>query len=452
MEIPDDFSLSGFEPLPDRWWTAFADPQLDEFVEEALAGNLSLRATWDRLAQVEAVARREGAPLVPAVDAKASFARTRTHIDGDTSSISNHGIGVAASYELDLWRRVRSTRDAARLDAEASAHDVTAAAISLSAAVAGTWYELAEAVEQQRVLAQQIETNEQVLELITLRFRQGQAQAADVFRQRQLLEATRGNLELEKARAGTFEHQLSVLLGRAPGGPLVAEGVVLREPPPLPATGLPASLVQSRPDVLSAYAAVQAADMRVAAAIADRLPRISIVAGADTGGTRADDLFDDWIANLAANLVAPVIDGGRRRAEVDRTQAALSEAVNLYGEAVLVSFREVEDALVREERQVAFLASLEKQLEIVQHVIDRTRDSYFKGQLDYLRVLDALTSRQSLERQYVAARRQRIGFRIDLARALAGGWPLAQPEAREIAQRSASDAAFTTASEERSTL
>ncbi len=438
MEISSDlasyrFSPSGVEALPERWWTALGDAQLDALIEEALGANFSLRAARDRLAQARAVARREGAGLIPSLDAELSAARARSRSDGRTSSFSDYGLGVAASYEIDLWGRVRAVRDAARLDAEAGAEDVAAAAISLSATVARTWYELAEALEQQRLLERQIDTNGQVLDLVTERFRRGRAQAADVFRQRQLVEATRGKLEIERARAARLENQLAVLLGGAPGIPLPVKEGVLLTPPPLPATGIPASVISSRPDVRSAYAAVRSADRRVAAAIADRLPRLSIVAAAETGGASVGALFDDWLGNLAANIAAPMIDGGRRRAEVDRSRAALSEAVHLYADTVLVSFREVEDALVSEQRQVALLHSLDEQLEIAQHVIDRTRDSYLKGQLDYLRVLDALTSRQALERQYPAARRDRIGFRIDLARALASACP---PPALESAEPS----------------
>lgn len=427
VDLPAAFSSPGVERQPDRWWTVFDDPALDRLITEALSGNFSVLIAWDRLAEAEQAARIAGAELYPSLDVSAAGGERFERFDGDTSSRGDFRAGFSAAYEIDLWGRVRSRRDAARADAEARAADAEAAAISISAAVAQTWYELAEAREQERVIADQVATNEKVLAALTVRFRQGQAGAADVFRQRQLVESTRGNLIVAEARTRTLEHALAVLVGRAPGAALPYGEATLVEPPALPLTGIPAELVRARPDVRSAYLAVQAEDQRVAEAIADRFPRISITATGETAADNVRDLFDNWIANVAGNLVQPVIDGGRRRAEVERRRARVSEAVHAYGQTLLDTMQEVEDALVRESRQRDLIESLRKQLATAQTVIERTRDSYAKGQLDYLRVLDALTSRQRLERDYVTALRQQLTFRIDLARALATGWPLERP-------------------------
>jgi NodT family efflux transporter outer membrane factor (OMF) lipoprotein len=427
VELPPSFSIPGATREPVRWWTTFNDATLDRLVEEALAGNFSVLAAWDRLAEAEQTARIAGAELFPSLDVSGSGGGRFERSGGDTSSSGEFRIGVAAAYEIDLWGRIRSRRDAARADAEARAEDVMAAAITVSAAVAQAWYELAEARQQERVISDQVSTNERVLEALVIRFRHGQAGAADVFRQRQLVENTRGNLIVAEARTRTLEHAVAVLVGRAPGAQLPYADAALVEPPALPQTGIPVELVHTRPDVRSAYLAVQAEDQRVAEAIADRLPRLSITANGDTTADNVRDLFANGLANVAGNLVQPVIDGGRRRAEVDRRRARVSQAVHFYGQAVLDTIREVEDALVRESRQRDLIESLRKQLATAETVIERTRDSYAKGQLDYLRVLDALTSRQRLERDYVTALRQQLTFRIDLARALATGWTLERP-------------------------
>ena len=130
---------------------------------------------------------------------------------------------------------------------------------------------------------------------------------------------------------------------------------------------------------------------------------------------------------MAANLVAPLIDGGARAAEVRRTEAVLSERINRYGQTILEAFGEVEDALAQEARQREYLRSLEKQLELSSAALRRIRQGYLQGTNDYLRVLDAISTDQELQRTYLAARRTLIQQRIVLCRALGGGWKMKSP-------------------------
>ncbi len=432
VEPPPAFSGGGSDPLPDRWWESFDDPQLTALMERAFGGNFALLAAWDRLAQAEAIARSAGADLIPSVDVEAGISRTGEERFDRSDYATSMSLGATAAYEIDLWGRIRSRRAAAQLDAEARAEDVLAAAITLSAQVARTWYELAESREQIRVLNAQIETNEQVRTLVTAQFAKGQTQAADVLRQRQLVESSRGARILAESRSKVLEHELAVLVGLPPGSPLPAGAPELVDLPALPATGVPAELIRRRPDVRSAYLEVQAADLRVSQAVADRYPRLTIAAFASTSGEKVRDLFDNWLATLAADLIQPIVDGGRRRAEIDRTRAVTSQVIREYGQTVLDAIEEVEDALSQERYQISYLESLKLQLETAKSVIGRTRENYIKGQFDYLRVLDALTTRQSLERAYVTALRQRIDFRINLCRALAGGWTLPRPALADV--------------------
>lgn len=436
VKVPSEFSLTGQEALPARWWESFQDPVLNSLVEQSLANNLTLLAVWDRLAQAEAVARKAGAPLWPSADVAGRASRTiqdtETASGGVTRSESNpfsaFSLGLVAEYEVDLWGRVRSNRDAAALDVSASREQVQAAAITLSAAVAFTWYALIEETGQVNLLKEQLDTNEKVLELITLRFRRGQSEAADVLQQRQLVESRRGDLVVAQSRTAVRSHQLAILLGRPPAGLVVDDTAKLTSLPALPAVGLPSDLVLRRPDVRAAQARLLAADRRVASASADRWPRIGLSANLATTGDQWRDLFDNWVATMAANVVAPVFDAGERRAEVDRTRAVVSERVREYGQSVLEALGEVEDALVRERKQQELIVSLEKQLELSGQVIGRLRDSYLNGAVDYLRVLDVVLRHQALQRELLFARRELIGHRIDLCRALGTGWEMHRPE------------------------
>ena len=363
--FPDTFSRSGSNPLPDKWWTVFRDHELNALMTQALEYNFSLRTAWDRLDQAHAIAAKTGARLWPNVDGSAGASRSVSRSAGsDRSYSSDYMLGIAAGYEVDLWGRIRSARDAARLDAIALEEDLRAIAITLTAELAGTWYQMSEQRRQLSLLNEQVETNEKYLDIITLKFRRGQVSAADVLQQRQLVESTKGERFLVESSLQVLEHQLAVLLGLAPGARELDPGEYLPTLPHLPQAGLPAEWIRRRPDIRSAELRIKAADRRVAVAIADRFPELGLTIRADTSAEKMRDLFDNWLASLAANLVAPLLDGGERSAEVERTQAALSEELNSYGQLVLESLKEVEDALFQETKQSEYVASLEAQLEL----------------------------------------------------------------------------------------
>ncbi|MBU1237795.1 MAG: efflux transporter outer membrane subunit [Gammaproteobacteria bacterium] len=424
VPLPETFSVTGGEQaIDEHWWRDFADPQLDTLIDKALADNFSLRAAWARLRQAEAVARRQDAPLWPTLTAQGSH--TRQGRTRDDSTVTRQA-GLFAAYEVDLWGRVRAGSEAAGFDADASTADLQTAVITLSAAVATTWYQLVEQRNQLMLIDSQITINRQLLQLVEARFRIGQATASDVYRQRQLLAQTEGERAQAEMQRNTLAHQLAILIGEAPGAASLPDTGALPALGPLPATGVPADLVRRRPDLQAAFLRLRAADARVAVAVAARYPTLDLAAAITTPGATGG-LFEGWIGKLAAELAVTLFDGGQRRAEVNRTRAVVDEAFNSYGQTLLEAIGEVEDALSDEAGQRVYLASLDNQLAHVEAVARLERRRYFQGDSDYLSVLDALRSRQSLERQQVAARRQLVSKRIALVRALAGGWLPAPP-------------------------
>ena len=428
VELPSRFSAEGQGDAPEEWWTAFGDGQLDELVAEALRGNFSLAGVWNRLAQAQAVAVQRGAALWPSVDGSVGYGRgANKAVGADRTYRTDYSLGLSASYEVDLWGRIRSRQDAARLDTAASEQDLQAAALTLTGEVAQGWFQLIEQGGQLGLLDEQIATNKKYLQIITYRFRRGQVSATDVLQQRQLVESTRGERVLVESNVAALRYQLAVLLGRVPGREPIAVSERLPNMPALPSTGVPADWLGRRPDVRAAELSVQAADRRVAEAMADQLPRLGLTLTAETTAEQVRDLFDNWMANLLANLVAPLFDGGHRRAEVDRTRAVLAERVNTYGQIVLTAIKEVEDAMSGEAKQAEYLRSLSEQLELAGQSAEQTRENYTKGAVDFTRYLTALLSYQSLQRLHLAAQRDVVLHRIDLYRALAGGWELPRP-------------------------
>ncbi len=403
VPIPLQFSQSGSVQLPGQWWYALDDAALHTLIDQALGKNLSLLVIRERLLQAQAIARQAGADLSPQLNAVGSAGRKWTRNNGSSDATSDLLLGLAADYELDLWGRLQSKEDAALLDARATGEDVQTAALSLAAQVAITWYQLAASYSQLSLLTRQQEINSMGLQIIQLRFNAGQVGIADILQQKELIESKNGEKAQQRANAGVLEHQLAILTGVSPGMFTIPGDPALIGLPPLPSTGVPLDLLTARPDIRSRYLTLLAADKRVAAAVADQYPRISISADINTSGSATRDLFENWLASLAANIVGPLVDGGRRQAEVERTAAVSREKLLSYGDSVLKAIGEVEDALVQEKEQRLLIDSLKIQLDLATQSLLTIRDRYKQGAEDYQRVLTALLSQQALQRSLVSA-------------------------------------------------
>ena len=425
-ELPPTFSLYTAESEPaKRWWEEFNDHELNALIIEMLSDNLTLKETWARLNQVRAQAVQAGAALYPDLTgtAGASYTRQRSG-NGSRKTVSNDNyfLGAVSSYELDLWGRVRSGRESALLEASAAREDVNAAAMTLSAEVARRWVNIIAQRMQKRLLEHQLQTNLTFLELIELRFHMAMVSALDVYQQKQVVEDIMAEIPMVEAREQLLRHELALLLGKPPQTFLNISREDLPKPIEIPATGLPADLLSARPDLRAAWMRLWAADWQVAAARADRLPAISLTAQAHYGEGDMDVLFDNWLLSLAGNLTAPIFDGKRRAAEVDRSLAVVDEKVSAYRRTVLTAIKEVEDALVTESKQREHIKGLDKVTAAARKALKEAGNRYRKGLNDYLPVLTQLLKVQDLERNLIQQQANLLGARISLYRALGGTW------------------------------
>ncbi|CAG37564.1 efflux transporter outer membrane subunit [Desulfotalea psychrophila] len=423
FQVPTEFSEQGTKQLSQKWWEDFNDPKLNALIERSLTNNFSLRAALNRLQQAEARYGISHAELFPKVDGTAKAETGRTRAQSESTGNQSLLLGLTASYELDLWGRIRSLNDAAQLDLNASSMDLETAAISLSSQIGVIWYQLCEQRSRLLIIKDQIATNQKGLYIINLQFRTGKISIADVLQQQQLIESNRAEqTQLEKEIRLSY-YSLNTLVGNPPAqSGTIPESTGLIELPALPKTGLPLEFIQRRPDLKSAFLAVQAADKRLGAAIAARYPAISISADINTSAESARDLFDNWFSNLAANLLAPLIDGGKRVAEVEKQRAVVQEMFNNYNQKSLEALSEVEKALIREKQQHIYIAQVDRQFVLSAKAMKQIKNHYLNGSENYQRVLTALVSTQNLAQQQISARFNLINNRIELCRALAGGW------------------------------
>ena len=411
--------------MPDPWWTAFDDSALNRQIGDSLYSNFTLAAAWERLRAARALTRRQASDLLPDLD---GFGLAEGTFRSGAPDDSNFALGVDAAYEVDLWGRIGSHVEAERLRAAATQADYQATALALSAEVARTWFMLIEAHAQLALLGEQIETNLTALDVQETRFRVGQIRLADLLRQRQLVESTREQAVVVQSRIAVLEHLLAVLQGRPPQEASYDTPSVLPTLPPLPATGLPAELVNRRPDIRRDFLALQAADRDLASAISAQYPRISLSAAVSTAAESPENLFRQWITSIAGQIIGPLFDGGERRAEVDRTAAVVRQLLAEYGQTVLVAYSEVEDALAREWYLRDRIALLDTQLELAQRATTQLREQYIVEEAEFLDVLSATTEEQRLQREALSARLDLILTRIDLYLALAGGFESGPPD------------------------
>jgi len=424
VKLPASFSGNGIQATPDRWWRSFKDARLNQLESQALTRNFSLESSWQRLRQARAVVARENADLFPDLSASADG---QANAGGDPNPNQPRlglglGLGLRANYEADLWGRIRDEIKAEKNRARASLADYRTAALTLSAEVARTWYALVEAWEQRDLIKDQIGTNEKILKQLQVRLSEGQGRSVDVLRQQGLVRATREQLTVAESNLGILGNRLAVLQGRAPESIIGPSKQSLPNLPPPPRTGLPVRLVQRRPDIIGALSRVRAADADLAAAIKNRLPRLNFRMSYTNTEDEIARLFQNWIAVLVGELAAPMIDGGERKAEVERTRARRAELLADYQQAVLLAVREVEDNLIRERQQEKRITEIQGQLDLATRSYRQLLSEYLNGASGFLDALDSLTREQELRRDLLTARRNLIEFRIGLHRALAGGF------------------------------
>ncbi len=426
-DMPDEFSLyTPGRERPYRWWQEFDDPELNALIAEALSGNFGLKEAWQRLRQAQALAVKAGAASYPDLSLNAGDSRTRRRTDDSSGSlsltVSDYSLGLASSYELDIWGRIRSEQEATRLETAASREDLNTVAMTLTASATTLWINIISQRMQKQLLERQLETNKTYLELVELRFQKGVVSALDVYQQRQAVEQVRGQIPLIEAEEQLLMHELALLLAKPPRSGIRIIRNALPEISEIPATGLPADILASRPDVRAAGLRLQASDWDVAVAKADRLPALKLTGAASFGSDHLDIIFDNWLLRLAGNLTAPIFDGKRRKAEVERTLAKADESLWAYRRTVYTAIKETEDALIREKKQRQHLRVLEAETDVAQKAFDQAIARYRKGLSDYLPVLTQLQKVQSLEKGMIQQKTGLLIYRVNLYRALGGTW------------------------------
>lgn len=439
VSLPESYSLYSAQPASsNNWWDDFVWQDLNQLVAKGLAQNLTLREAWARLQQSQAIAKKSGAARYPDLtyQADASHSRNGNDLDGNTqvTTQDRFSLALASSYELDLWGRVAAEVTSDRLDAQANHSDWMTAKVTIAAQVAETWIRLVTQHALVPLAQERWQRSQQQLELLQSRYRQGMVTGVDVADQRRRVAEYRAALLPLEEQEQQLSYELALLVGELPSWRWPAQQATLPKLSAITSIGLPADLLAQRPDVRAAGLRLQSADWAVTAAQADRLPALRLSATLSSDSDHLADLFDSWLANLAASVAGPVFDGYRRQAEVERTQAVVAERLAGYENAVLTAMSEVETALMQERKRRSELKAVSDQVMQQQVVCQQQQLRYLQGDDSYLSLLGAQQALTLLKQQQLQQHRDLLLARTALHRAL-GGRLQAAPKMAAISKK-----------------
>ena len=458
-KVPDEFAgreiAGSYQPL--EWWKTFADPVLDQVIDEVLTSNFELAEAVARVHQARSQARIAKAPTLPLLQPALSITDFDTPTNASIGAqldqlglgstledlagialpnrlgLTTYNFSLEFAYEVDFWGRNRNDALAAGAAELASESDYLTVRMGVVAETVGTYLEIVNLRRHQRLASEIVEILRQQETLAKSRYDRGLSDVRALHVARRNLRDAEAELPQIEALQADTEGRLWVLLGgyRADLANLLPASLTPSTALPPTPVGIPADLLVQRPDVNAARQRVEAARYSVDARRADRLPRLSLQGTIGLQSTEAGDWFNphQWIRNLGQNLLGPVFQGSRRRARVALAEAKLNEAAAAFGRSVVTAVNEVETALKRLEASRRRHSLLSSVAEEVEAEIDLQERRYVSGLGDYEDFLTAtliLVNAQSL----ITTAERDLGYaRLALHRALGGAWTANEREA-----------------------
>jgi multidrug efflux system outer membrane protein len=409
------------------WWETFKDPTLQALIAESLQKNQDLALAAARVQQYRAVARGASADLWPTVNvgANGTYGQFPSKLSAPGSGVGGrYTLEAGLNWEADLWGRVRSARDAAEAQAQGSEEFRRGVVLSLVSGVAQAYLELRSLDLQLQVARVNGDLRKGTLDLFEAKARGGVASDLEVDQARADYAVTMAAIPSTERLIALKENELSVLLGRPPGpiprGEDLSKVVV---PPSLPA-GVPAALLERRPDLRAAEQEAIAATAGARVATADRYPRLSLAGLVGLGAPSGSPLFspDALLWSVGGGLLAPIFDGGRLAANQDAAFAGMDVASANWRQAVLQALREVSDASVSVKKFTEVRQQNEVEVKSTANAARLAMLRYQGGVSSYLEVLDAQRRQFDSATNLVKSRRDEVVAVVTLYRALGGGW------------------------------
>jgi len=422
------------------WWEVFHDEELNRYEQSLLRANQSLAAARDRLDQARSLARVASAGLFPTLSADPNASRTRfsgnrpqSPSPGAALTQSLYEIPFALNYEVDLFGKVRKNLEAANANLQLTAAELQNVQLVLTAELAADYFSLRELDAEYQVVQESVQIQQKGLVLVQHRHEGGVASGLDLAQQQTLLDSTVTQLYLLQQQRSQFEHAMAVLTGNAASAFSVAVAPLRATPPPVP-LGMPSDLLERRPDVASAERAMAQENALVGVARTSFYPQFNISGAGGFQSISLGSLISAPSAfwSLGGDLLQPILNGGRNRANLAATKSAYEESVANYRGSVLTAFQQVEDGLSGLNSLSQAAESQNAAVADARRALDIANDRYVGGLTTFLDVITAqsvLLTNQRLSTQLLG---QQMVTSVFLVKALGGGWDASAIQSEQV--------------------
>ncbi|MEJ0100076.1 MAG: efflux transporter outer membrane subunit [Pseudomonadota bacterium] len=413
--------------LDSKWWEIYNDPKLNELEQKLMDSNQSLKAALASYAESRALLDSAKAGFWPTLSANGGLTRSQR---GTAEPANNYTLGGSASWEADVWGRVRRSVESSKASAEASAFDLADTRLSLQATLATDYFELRAQDALQDLLDATVAADQQSLTIAQNRYNSGVAAKADVVTaQTQLLSVQAQQLNAGILRA-QLEHAIAVLTGESPAEFALAKTTFASAVPGVP-VGVPSTLLQRRPDVAAAERSAASASAQIGVAVAAWFPSLTLGASGSFSNNTLSNLLTipNRVWSIGPSLAATLFDGGARNARIRQAHAAYDLSVAQYRQSVLTAFQQVEDDLANL-RILEKQAALDTELVRSAHEAETlTLNQYRAGTVPFSSVISAQTTTLSSEQTALTVLRSRLVGSVALISSLGGGVDPEHPEA-----------------------
>jgi NodT family efflux transporter outer membrane factor (OMF) lipoprotein len=406
------------------WWLTFGDPDLSALLEKVEVDNQNLKAAEAALRQAQATLEQARAGFWPSISGSGSAQRQSSKTSANRSVESDlYSVSAGASWELDLWGRIRRSVEANQAAAAASAADLVNARLSAQSALAQNYFLLRITDETRALLEASVDNYQKSLEITRNRYAVGAAAKSDVVQAQAQLENTRASLISIGSQRAQYENAIAVLIGKSPSEFTLAPKPLAVPPPAVPAQ-VPSRLLERRPDIAALERRMVIANAQIGLAITAFFPDISLTGSYGVSGTATSNLFsaDNAIWSFGPKVAQLIFDGGLKWNQVSAARAAYDQSVANYRQGVLTALGQVENGL-------AALKTLDRQAEVEQAAVNAADEAerlvlnqYKAGTLAYINVLTAQTTALNSKQSALAIRRDQLTTSVQLIQALGGGW------------------------------
>jgi outer membrane protein, multidrug efflux system len=412
------------------WWEQFNDPVLDDLIQKALKENKDLLIAAARIEEYMGKYGATRADQFPRVDAGGSAGQQRITETGHaplspgfSPTYDSYQVQLNASWEIDLWGKLRRGTEAARADLLSTEEARQAVVLTLVTSVASSYVQLRNLDQQLEIARQTAQTRKESLDLFNLRFEGGVVSELELSQVKSEYEDARATIPQMEKSIAQQENALNLLLGQNPGP--VPRGLTINDLklPTVP-VGLPSDLLERRPDIRQTEQQLIAANARISVAKAQYFPSISLTGLLGYASADLIKLFNgpSLIWNYGASVSAPIFTAGRIQGQVKAAEAQQLQALLRYQQAIQTAFREVEDALVDQNKSRERLEAQARQMAALKTYRDLARLRYDDGYSSYLEVLDAERSFFNVQLSYIQTRGSLFNALVNLYKSMGGGW------------------------------